>query len=152
MREDINLDSIIWIDTNAVWLYPIIKEYIEKEKDLGMNYLTSLASLRYNERYFVGYIFKQDNPDFPIELVPYIQYKMTPSRLTLNYMEVVEKYRGNGIARRTINEFAKRVVKDSNISVDVTSFSYDGNQANLMGKLQENLKGDITEVSKRSTI
>ncbi len=103
MEEKINLDNIIWLDTNAIWLYQLIKEYLQNGKDLGMNYLTSLASLRYNEKYFVGYIFQQNNLDFPIELVAYIQYKMTPSKLTLNYMEVVKKYRGNGIARRAIN-------------------------------------------------
>lgn len=151
MEEKINLDDIIWIEANAIWLYPIIQEYIRAGRDLGMDYL-SLGSLRYNEKYFVGYVYNKNDSDLPIELVAYIQYKMIPSRLTLNYMETAKKYRGNGIARRTIDEFVNRVVTNTGISVYVTTLSHDGKKANLIGKLQEKLDGDIVETSKRSTV
>lgn len=151
MEEKINLDDIIWIDTNAIWLYPIIQEYARAEKDLGMDYL-SLGSLRYNEKYFVGYVYNKNNLDLPIELVAYIQYKISPSRLTLNYMETAKLYRGNGIAKRTIDEFVNRVVTNPDISVSVTTLSHDGKKANLMGKLQEKLNGDIVETSRRNTL
>lgn len=150
MEEKINLDDIIWFETNAIWLYQIIQEYIRAGKGLGMNYL-SLSSLRYNEKYFVGYIYHKNNLDFSIELVSYIQYKMIPSKLTLNYMETAEKYRGNGIAKKTIDVFVNKMMTNPNIPVDVTTLSYDGRSANLMGKLQEKLTGEIIETSKRNT-
>ncbi|MEG1647843.1 MAG: hypothetical protein RRY16_01640 [Bacilli bacterium] len=148
MNEKMNLDKIIWLDTNAIFLYPILKEYTQTQKELGMNYL-SLGSLRYDEKYFVGFVHTDDS-NFPIELVSYIQYKMMPNLLVLNYMEVAEKYRGNGLAKVTIDTFADQAGIDINCPAVVTTFSSDGLRANLMDKLKEKLTGDIVETSKRN--
>jgi hypothetical protein len=151
MEEKINVNDIIWIDANAVWLYPIMQDYAKVGKDLGMNYL-SLGSLRYNEKYFVGYVYNKDSVNIPIELVAYIQYKMIPGKLTINYMETAERYRGNGISRITIDEFVNRVVTDRGISVCVTTLSNDGKRANIIGKFQDRLTGEVVETSKRNVL
>ena len=102
MEEKINLDDIIWIEANELWLSQIILEYRCIGKDLGMNFL-SLGSLRSNDQYFVGYIYDKNNLKCPIELVSYIQYKMTTNKLTINYIETAEKYRKKGVSKKTID-------------------------------------------------
>ena len=148
MESKIDLNDIIWIETNAVWLYPILKEYITAGRNLEMNYL-SLGSLRYDEKYFVGYLFHADKHDLQIELVSYIQYKMKPNKLILNYMETVERYRGNGIANAAIDKFVIKTINDPNIVVDITTLSADGRKSNLAGKFQAKLNGEISVKNKR---
>lgn len=148
--EGLNLENIIWFEVNAVWLYPVIQAYEHAEKSLGMNYL-SLGSLRYDEKYFVGYIFHDDSvPE--IELVTYIQYKMNPGKLTLNYLEVAENYRGNGLSRIIIDKFAKQIDIDPNLAVEVTTLSADGKRADLLGSFEVGLNRPVVETSKRSTM
>lgn len=151
MKEAINLDNMVWVDVDAVWLYPIIQEYNKAGKSLGMDYLSS-GSLRYNERYFVGFIYNKESLEVPIELVSYIQYKIKPSKLIINYVETTQKYRGNGVAKRTIDEFARRVAGNNDISTIITTLSHDGKRANLMGKFQESLTGDVIEVNKGNAL
>ena len=151
MNKIINLDEIIWFDTNMFWMYETIKGYNLIGKDLEMNYL-SLGSLRHDERYFVGYIYSDENPNLSIELVACIQYKILSNKLILNYMETAEKYRGNAIAKKIHEEFSNRIVNDSNIPVVVTTLSHDGKESNLLKKVQDSISENVIETSKRNII
>ncbi len=156
MKEKINLNKIIWINTNIEWMRSVIYDYTRAGESLGMDYL-SMGALRWDEKYFVGYIYDRNNVARPIDLVAYIQYEMHSNRLLLNYMEVSEKYRGNGIASEIINNFfasetIANYIHDKNVDVKVTSFSPDGKEASLMRKLQEAFPGTIVETSKRNIV
>lgn len=146
--------KINWIDTNIDWLRQILWDYSKNSKSIGMNYL-SMGSLRHNEKYFVGYIYNELNPACPIELVSYIQYQLTNKKIILNYMEVAENYRKQGISRLTIEAFSKAIytmLKSNELEVIVTTFSHDGKESDLEGKLQEYLDTPLHETSKRNII
>ena len=147
--EKNKLDKITWFNTNATWLYPIVRD---SGANLGMDYLTMPKDLRFNEQYFVGYIYRDDKP---LELVSYIQYRSAPNGggLTLNYMEVADKYQGNGISKIAIENFSKAVHIEPNKTIFVTTFSDKGQKSNLKGKLEQHFPNNtITEVSKRDTM
>lgn len=141
------LDKIIWIDTDATWAYQVLKEYLLYGKSTGMDYLT-LGSLRYDERYFFGYIFNSEN-GYPIELVSYIQYKKNKNKLIINYLETCDKFRGHGIASIAIENFASRVALDEHMQIDVTKLSHDGKLARLDYKFRKVYNKEVNEVSKR---
>lgn len=146
--------KINWIDANADWMRQILWDYSKNSQSIGMNYL-SMGSLRYNEKYFVGYIYNELNSVCPIELVSYIQYQLTNKKLILNYMEVAENHRKQGISRQTIDAFSKSVytmLKNNELEVIVTTFSHDGKESDLEGKLQEYLNTPLNEMSKRNII
>ncbi|HOO68307.1 MAG TPA: hypothetical protein PLC53_02970 [Bacilli bacterium] len=154
MKKEMDIDDIIWINVNMDWMRSVIYEYNKAGKSLGMEYL-SMGSLRYDDKYFVGYIFDVTDPVSPIDLVTYIQYETHMNKLVVSYIEVAEQYRGNGIANKTINEFfasLKDYADNSAVEVVVTNISPDGKKANLMQKLQQHVQGEIVETGKRNII
>jgi GNAT superfamily N-acetyltransferase len=124
-KEKINLDDIKWIEANMDWMRGVIFDYERTGKDLGMDFL-SMGALRYDEKYFVGYLYNKDDIAHTIDLVSYIQYETRPNKLVLNYLDVAKKYRGNGVARKTINAFFNSMPEHSNnpnAELDITSLS-----------------------------
>ncbi len=132
MNKEIDLEKIIWLDTNAMWLYQVIQDYKVNSKDLGMNYL-SLGSLRYDDRYFVGFKYG-DEGELPIELVAYIQYKITLQKFKLNYIETAKPYRNRGISNLMIDEFISQSNLDKDILFESTNPSYYGKKADIASK------------------
>lgn len=147
MKDNINFDDIVWMNVNVNWLHQVMGDYMRGGTDLGMNYL-SLGSLRYNENYFVGFIYDGED-DIPVKLVSYIQYKINSSKLALSYVEVAEKYRNNGVLKAMIDNFVDKVVTDPSILVEHTKLSYYGELSNIVGKFSETLSNNIVMVRKR---
>lgn len=153
-ENNINTNNIIWINANMEWFQRTIYEYNKIGKDLGMDYL-SLGALRYDNQYFVGYLFNMNNIECPTEIVCYLQYKKQNNELNLNYLEVSKKYRGNGISKLIIDKFFEKQQEeagDNKLKIVTSLISKDGQTANLLEKLEDNVKDNVTEVSKRNMI
>lgn len=154
IEKEININNIIWINTNMEWVQRVIYESNKIEKDIEMEYL-SMGALRYDNNYFVGYLFDQNNLECPINIVSYIQYKKQRNELVMNYLEVSKKYRGRGVSKLIINNFFntfKDEIKDNKLNITVTNLSKEGKKAGLKEKIEYKSGLDVSETNKRNVI
>jgi len=154
IEKDINKDNIKWVNTNMEWVQRVLYEYNKTDKVLDMEYL-SMGSLRYNNKYFVGYLYDQNNLECPISIVSYMQYKKQKNELVMNYLEVAKKYRGKGISKLNINTFLNLFndeIRDNKLKITVTPLSKEGKRAGLKAEVEYYSGGSVNETSKRNII